>query len=196
VYQAAHKLGFLLGHRDRREQCRREASDGLAIFGFLLAIDAGISFVIQQAVNANLRTEISSVGGRALSVTWAARSSRSLRQSYLGSLGCRNRCSTQSPLFHERRDLRRDLHRNFNFAYSASWRSNGDCVDCGRADAWLSFVRMIAGRSGPSSECSSIDGCGHARRPRHPHSALSRIGSTVSGNPCRYSLNSGHSGRL
>jgi hypothetical protein len=102
----------------------------------------------------------------------------------------------RSHLFNERRDLWRDLHHNFNFAYSASWRSNGDCVDCGRADAWLSFVRMIAGRSGPSSECSSIDGCGHARRPRHPHSALSRIGSTLSGNPCRYSLNSGHSGRL
>jgi hypothetical protein len=73
VHQAAHKLGFLLGHRDRHGQCRREASDGLAIFGFLFAIDAGVSFVIQQAV---MCAEIGFVSWAGpLSVIWAVSNS-------------------------------------------------------------------------------------------------------------------------
>jgi hypothetical protein len=61
-----------------RSECQTEARiryrGALAVVGYLFAIGAGVSFVFQQAVNANLSAEIGS-RGRALSAFSAARSS-------------------------------------------------------------------------------------------------------------------------
>lgn len=60
----------------------------VAIVGYLFAIGAGVCFVFQQAVNANLRAEIDSPGGRALSAISAGRSSCSSSRLRSGSPGC------------------------------------------------------------------------------------------------------------
>ena len=132
-------------------------STSLGMLGYLLAVGAGISFVLQQAVNANLRAEIGSpwwagfisyLGGTVVMLLVAL----VLREPWMSK-----RVLQRSHLISWSGGLFGDIRRYFNFAHSSARRGNGDCTDRGRTDARLAGIRPFWTVGRPSSP--SLNSC-------------------------------------